>query len=355
MRYPDYLKSNGTIGLVAPSFGCSIEPYYSAFLHAQKKWKSLGYKLDLGLNCYAQEGIGISNTPLACGTELTEYYLSKENECLISCGGGELMCEILDYVDFEQIKKAHPKWYMGYSDNTNMTFLLATLCDTASIYGPCASSFGMEVWHDALHDAMNILTGKKAMGEAAGSSDWCVKNYDGWEKESLKSPEQPLAPYNITEPLKLRNFLGGVKTEESLTVEGRLLGGCLDCLITILGTKYDKVTEFAERYQQDGILWFIESCNMDPMAIRRAMWQMEHAGWFRYAKGFLIGRPGCYGQEVMGLDQYQAVLGILEKYNVPIIMDMDLGHLPPMMPIVTGSYGKVSVEKNQMTLEMSKR
>ncbi len=96
-----------------------------------------------GPNCYVESGIGISNTPSACGKELQDFYCMQENDCLISCGGGELMCEILDYVDFEKIKEAEPKWYMGYSDNTNMTFLLATLCDVASVYGPCASAFGM--------------------------------------------------------------------------------------------------------------------------------------------------------------------------------------------------------------------
>ena len=77
-----------------------------------------------------------SNTPEACGAELTEYYCSDKNDILISCGGGELMCEILDTVDFDRIRVTKPKWNMGFSDNTNMTFLLATLCDTASIYGP---------------------------------------------------------------------------------------------------------------------------------------------------------------------------------------------------------------------------
>lgn len=142
MRYPDFLKEKGCIGLVAPSFGCNIEPYRTAFENAGRKWKERGYRLDLGPNCYEGVGIGISNTPEKCGQELTDYYLKKENDCLISCGGGELMCEILEHVDFEAIKKANPKWYMGYSDNTNMTFLLTTLCDTASVYGPCAAEIG---------------------------------------------------------------------------------------------------------------------------------------------------------------------------------------------------------------------
>ena len=69
MRYPKFLPEKGTIGFVAPSFGCATEPYYTAFLNAQKKFQKMGYGLDLGPNCYVAEGIGISNTPQACGKE----------------------------------------------------------------------------------------------------------------------------------------------------------------------------------------------------------------------------------------------------------------------------------------------
>ena len=103
MKYPKFLPENGTIGFVAPSFGCATEPYHTAFLNAQKKWKAMGYQLDLGPNCYADNGIGISNTPQACGKELTDYYCSVDNDVLISCGGGEMMCETIGYVDFEKI------------------------------------------------------------------------------------------------------------------------------------------------------------------------------------------------------------------------------------------------------------
>ena len=160
MRFPENLKKGGTIGFVAPSFGCTTEPYKSAFANAQKKWKEMGYQLDLGPNCYAEHGIGISAAPEECGKELTEYYVSEKNDCLISCGGGELMCEDLDYVDFEKIRKAPEKWYLGYSDNTHFTYLLPTICDTAAVYGPCASDFGMEPWHKSVADAFGVLTGE---------------------------------------------------------------------------------------------------------------------------------------------------------------------------------------------------
>ena len=105
MRYPEFLKENGTIGFVAPSFGCSTEPYRTAFNHALDKWKKEGYGIDIGPNCYENSGVGISNTPEKCAEELTEWYCRKENDILISCGGGELMCEVLPFVDFERIRK----------------------------------------------------------------------------------------------------------------------------------------------------------------------------------------------------------------------------------------------------------
>ena len=166
MRYPKFLAEGGTIGFLAPSFGCGTGDYRTtAFENALCKWRAMGYSLVLGPNCYAAEGVGISNTPEKCGQEVMDSFLSQESDCLISCGGGELMCEILPYVDFEKLAGAEPKWFMGYSDNTNLTYLLATVADTASVYGPCAGTFGMEPWHKSLEDAFGILTGRNGLGK----------------------------------------------------------------------------------------------------------------------------------------------------------------------------------------------
>lgn len=341
MRYPKYLEKGGTIGFLAPSFGCATEPYRTAFENAVKKWKEMGYRQVFGPNCYVEAGVGISNTPQKCGEEVMDMFLSEEADCLISCGGGELMCEILPYVDFEKLAAAEPKWFMGYSDNTNLTYLLATLADTASVYGPCAGSFGMEPWHASISDAMDILIGRKNT----------VEGYDMWERESLKDPENPLAPYNLTEKREIRIFSGKVQTSEPQRFQGRLLGGCMDCLVNLLGTRFDRTKEFVERYKEDGILWFLEACDLNVFGIRRAMWQMEEAGWFTSVKGFMIGRP-LNGELMMNLDAYGAVLEVAGRKNVPVIMDVDLGHLPPMMPLIVGSMAEVTAAGNDIRVEM---
>lgn len=365
MRYPEYIKQNDTIGFVSPSFGCGTEPYISAFENAKSKLMERGYNADEGYNCHKSDGIGRSTNPRDCAKEFMEYYKSENNQALMSCGGGELMCEILDFIDFEELKKLKPKWFMGYSDNTHMTFLLTTICDTAAVYGPCAPAFGMEPWHKSLEDALGVLEGKVTD----------VRNYDRWEVNSLKNEENPLEPYNVTEPFKMRKYNGlwemGVgeeifddrnlsesTTSENLSFSGRLLGGCLDCLSNMAGTKFDNVKSFIEKYKEDGIVWFIESCDLNVMSIRRAMWQLNACGWFKYTKGFVIGRPYCMKEDVengasmMGLDQYSAVLGVIKNYNVPVIMDADIGHLAPMMPLVLGSMAYVTAGENSFKIEM---
>ncbi len=336
MRIPKFIKKGDCIGFVAPSYGCNMEPYKSGFRNALKKFCESGFQIDIGENCYVGEGIGISNTPEKCGEEINVYFSKKETDAVISCGGGELMCEILDYVDFDKLAKEEPKWYMGYSDNTNLTFLLSTLCDTAAVYGPCAPAFGMEPWHPAISDAFELLQGKKKE----------ITNYPLWEKESKKDEEHPLEPYYVTEPFHVKCY-----PEKEIVMTGRLLGGCLDCLGRLVGTRFDKVKEFAKRYEKDGILWYMEACDLNVMDIRRAVWQLEHAGWFEHVKGFLFGRPLCQGEEMFGLDQYHAVTDLLEKYQVPILMDLDIGHIPPMMPIVNGVVATVEAKKNSVKIQ----
>ncbi len=356
MRYPKPLEKGGTIGFIAPSFACTIEPYKTRFENAQRILREMGYKMWLGPNCDKDCGLGISNKPELCGAELNAAMTDDNLEAIITCGGGELMCEVVPYIDFEKIKAAEPKWYMGYSDNSNYTFLSAVLADTAAIYGPCIPTFGREPWHKSVEDAFKLLTGE--ITEVTG--------YDLWEKpvpsedgeEWIEEPD-PLIPYEVNEPSVHQYFVPGqtegvVSGNEfsgKLNMHGRLIGGCLDIITLHVGTKYDKVKEFAEKYKDDGIIWFIEACDLDPLSTRRALWQMREAGWFKYTKGFLIGRPRHFGEEALGVDMYSAVTDMIGEFGVPIIMDLDIGHLPPMMPIISGSLADIEAEGNDIRIK----
>ena len=335
MKYPEFIKKNDKIALVAPSFGCTFEPY-STRLNAAKKALKEKYNIECGPNVDKALAIGRSNTKEKCAEEINVYFKDKDTKALLSVGGGELMVEILPFLDFEEIKK-NPKWFMGYSDNTNLTYLLTTICDIASIYGPNVPSLGIEPKHQSIVDALNILTGESLT----------IKSYGKWEKKENQKKADPLAPMILTEDTNMVSF-----PEKNVSFKGRLLGGCLDCLLCFLGTEYDKTKEFIEKYHNDGIIWFIEACELNTLAIRRAFLQMDMAGWFKNVKGFIIGRPLSGMEDCLGLNRFDAVKEVVEKYNVPIIFDVDLGHLSPSMPIVTGSIANVELKDNELTIDM---
>ena len=94
---------------------------------------------------------------------------------------------------------------------------------------------------------------------------------------------------------------------------------------------------------------------MNVFDMRRALWHLKEADWFQNVKGFLIGRPMHFNEPMMGLDQYEAVRGVLDEFDVPVLMDLDIGHMAPMMPLINGSVAHVTAGENSIRIEMEKR
>lgn len=338
MRYPKFINPGDVIGFIAPSFGATTYPYSTRVKWSKRYFESLGYDVVLGPNVDKAELPYLSNTPELIGKEFMDMYKDPNVSLLLSVGGGEMQFETLPFIDFEKLKNLEPKWFNGFSDNTNYSFLLTTISDVASIYGHCAGTFAMKNKHQSIVDDYMLMTGEKFV-------------IDGYDKFQLKSSAyqkvHPLASYNLKENKIITSVF---KEEEHF--EGRMLGGCIDILSLICGTKYDKVKEFNKKYASDGVVWFLEACDLTPQALRRVLLQLKMSGWFDTAKGFLIGRcANAFNMEEFGLNRINAI-DVLKDLNVPILIDVDLGHLPPTMPIICGSYGVVDYKNNKLRLEM---
>ncbi len=331
MNKPNYLTKNISINLIAPSFGCTTEPYKTRLAEAINKFKKLGFKIKEGANIYKALGVCSSNTPELRAKEFMDAYKDPETNLILSVGGGELMNEILPYIDFEEIKKLPPKWFMGFSDNTNLTFTLTTLADVVTIYGPNAPSFyPKRLQYEALN-SLRMLAGKKSF-----------KGYKRFELESTKDENNPLAKLKLNK----KKIITPINYKEPF--EGILLGGCLDCLINLCGTKYDKVKDYVKDKE---IVWFLEACDLNPLGIRRALFELKEAGWFETAKGFIIGRAYNYKDNVFGVNRINAVTDILKELELPILIDADLGHLPPTIPMMTGAKAKISFSEENIFVD----
>ena len=331
MNQPEFLRKNDLIYLVAPSFGCTSEPYATRLDASIKNLRKLGYRIQEGRNVRLAEGCVASASPLERAKEIHDAFAS-DAKLILSVGGGELMDEMLPYLDLELIKNAKPKWFMGFSDNTNLTFVLATHCNLMSVYGPCAPSFYGKKLRYAEKDALDMLSG--------------ALHYEGYPKWSIskRNLDHPLWGYRLSQPKIITPYL------YKEPFEGIMLGGCIDILALLCGTCFDRVNEFVDAHPE-GIIWYLEACDLNALALRRAYFQLKEAGWFRNARGFLLGRPLSAREEIMGADRFNAAADLLLELGAPILLDVDLGHLPPSMPIKNGAHAKVALQNGNLIID----
>ncbi len=326
MKQAKWIRYNERLYTIAPSFGVTTSPYKERYEKTKYRLERLGYTVVEGENVHLNEGVLSSNTPELRAKEFMDAYLNEESNVLFSVGGGETMCDILPFIDFERIKEAQPKWFIGYSDNTNLTFTLTTICDVISIYGPCFTTYYEKPMRLGEKQVFDLLKGEKHL--------------EGFEKYSgeVNNPKSPFHRLVLRKEKKIisQNF------EKE---EGILVGGCLDCLLTICGTKYDHMKEFNERHEDN--IFFLEACDLNPLQIRRGLFQLKEAGWFKNTKAFIFGRPLCLDRAILGVNKFTAVTDILGK-EIPILFDVDLGHIPPMVPIKCGARCVVSYHDNNI-------
>lgn len=85
---------------------------------------------------------------------------------------------------------------------------------------------------------------------------------------------------------------------------------------------------------------------MSKNGIERALFQLKEAGWFKYVKGFIIGRPLCFNKRCFNMTHITTTKNALKDLHVPLILDADLGHFRPSMPIINGALASVKANDN---------
>ena len=332
MIYPSFLKEKDCIGVPAPSDTAKDSKKVNKYKHSIKYFEDNGYKLKLSKNLFTST-MGRSADAKTRGKELNEMFKSKDIDFILCASGGEFLVECLPYVDFNLIKD-NPKFVAGFSDPTGLLFPITTKYDIATIYGNNFSSFGMEEYCRSQYDFLDLITGKK----------FEFKSYPLYENERLKQVTG-LEPYNLRKRVKWKTLDG-----KDIELEGRIIGGCFDLIAELIGTKYDGMKEFNEKYKGDGIIWYFDNCELSMEETIRTLWKMNEFDYFKYCKGVVFGR---FGVEVSGLgyDVKKCLEdSIINELKIPIIYDADISHKAESLPILNGSIAKVKCIKNKGTI-----
>lgn len=329
MIYPKFIKEQGTIGVTAPSRGITNELDLKRLESAIKNLNEKGFNV-IETENVRTDNLGRSSSKEERAKQLESLFLDKKVDAIISASGGDFLMEMLPYLNYEVIKN-NPKWFQGYSDPTWLTYTITTNLDIATIYSNNFKSFGMNPWHKSLETNIKILKGD-------------LINQKSFEKYELykKNQETGLEDYNLTEKVKWKIITG----EKEVAIKGRMIGGCLDVINEIYGTNYDKTQEFLEKYQNDGIIWYLENYSLTSEDLTRVLWKLNDKGYFKYTKGIIFGRSLNY-QSFYNLSFEETIKSSLKDLKVPIITEADFGHLSPRMTIINGAIAEIKVKNDQ--------
>lgn len=329
MIYPKFIKEQGTIGVTAPSRGITNELDLKRLESAIKNINEKGFNV-IETENVRTDNLGRSSSKEERAKQLESLFLDKKVDAIISASGGDFLMEMIPYLNYEVIKN-NPKWFQGYSDPTWLTYTITTNLDIATIYSNNFKSFGMNPWHKSLETNIKILKGD-------------LINQKSFEKYELykKNQETGLEDYNLTEKVKWKIITG----EKEVAIKGRMIGGCLDVINEIYGTNYDKTQEFLEKYQNDGIIWYLENYSLTSEDLTRVLWKLNDKGYFKYTKGIIFGRSLNY-QSFYNLSFEETIKSSLKDLKVPIITEADFGHLSPRMTIINGAIAEINVKNDQ--------
>ena len=311
MLYPKFINKGSTIGICAPSAGVGRK--LNEFKTSNRVLRSLGYRIK------ETASVRVNNVRSASARkrakELEELFLNDKVDFVLCAAGGDFMLEMMEYVDFEVIRN-NPKWIAGMSDPTNILFPVTTMLDIATIYGRNGSGFVFE-GNRSQNTFLSFIKGN------------IVK------QRSYRKYRSFLDEINGNEVYKDVKWI----CKKDQIIEGRLIGGCIESIEKLIGTKLDHTNEFIDRYEKDGIVWYFDIFDMSSYNFYLTLLQYKNAGWFRNCKGVLISRPAFPRIEDKKLDYIKAADKALGK--IPHILEMDIGHTSPNMTLINGALVKV--------------
>lgn len=320
MIYPSFLKKGDLIGISAPSAGIGrkLESFDQSLSILKKQ-----YELKETEHVRVNDVRG--GTAKQRGEEVTELFEDETVDFVMCAAGGDFLNEMIPYVNFETLKK-NPKWLMGFSDPTGILYPYTTLCDIATIYGANAGDYDLSPLPEYLKNNLEIIKGNLI------------------EQHDYKKFQKAL-PWDV-EGFQPDTKVQWKSTVKELNVQGRCIGGCIDGLKDLIGTKFDGTHQFIERYQEDGFIWYFDNFSLSAENLYRTLIQMKYAGWFVHAKAIIIGRTLIESSDT-GMT-YDDAMKFID--DVPVIYNADIGHTMPHMTMINGALLKLAYKENHATL-----
>ena len=262
---PKALKAGDTLGLVAPA-----SPIYqtSVFDEMLENLEGLGFKLKLGKYVRSQRGY-LAGTDEQRARDLMDMFEDPEVDGIMCIRGGWGCNRILPLLDYDIIRN-NPKVLCGFSDITSLHMAIYKHSDLITFHGPV----GKSTWNSFTKEAFKQII---------------------WNGET---PE-----------FSIPNDSENTFTVSSGQVEGKMLGGNLSVLVSMLGSEY--IPSF------EGAILFLEDIGESVYRIDRMLTQLKLAGILDQLNGFVFGKCTYCDAGSNSLTMKQVLDDHVKTLNIP--------------------------------------
>lgn len=233
--------------------------------------------------------------------DLQHAWCDPSVDVVLCARGGYGAQRLVDLLDWDAMRAAGPKVFVGFSDSTALHEAFAVRLGLATFYGPVAA--GIDFVKNAR--AQEHLRATLFAPESV---------------RTLRSAGVPLAPGRA---------------------RGVTLGGCLTLLATGYGTPHS-------RAGARGGLLLIEDVGEPPYAVDRALTQLLRTGWLDGVAGVALGswdRCGPYE------DLRPVLVDRLGGLGVPVVEELGFGHCEGALTVPLGVAAVLDADEGTLTLD----
>ena len=306
---PPRLKFGDKLGLVAPGSYISEEELNESI----KNLNDLGFDVTYSKDILLQDGY-FAGTDKDRAKDLMEKFTDKNVKGIVCARGGYGCSRILHLLNYNSIR-SNPKVLIGYSDVTALLYGIYQQAGLITFHGPVGTST---------------------------FNEYSVNNF----KKVLMNPERTETFENSKSGSDENVY--GVTTLVGGKRKGRLIGGNLSIMVSLIGTRYDV------NYSRKII--FIEEVGEEPYRIDRMLTQLIEAGKFKYASGIMMGifkdcelktKNPSFKKSFSLMD---VLKDRLSNLKIPVIYGMSFGHVNDKFTIPFGALAELNTENQTFTL-----
>jgi muramoyltetrapeptide carboxypeptidase len=280
---------------------------------------------------------GSAGTPEERAEDIHRAFQDSTVSAIVCAVGGITANQVLPLLDYELIR-AHPKAFVGYSDNTLFHYAFLSQARMVSFYGPCLITEFAEFPEMETYTANHFLRAVgslEPLGPIQRSATWTDEFLDWMTKEDLtRARAQTL---NSDGNLWLK----------SGHAEGPVVGGCLPSLMQLRGTKYD--------VDYRNTILFLEvpegevGKGLSLSTVDRLLYDLRLGDVFSEISGLIIGRPYGYTEE------QQAEFTELVRFHSqgvrgPVLANANIGHASPIVTVPLMMRSRLKSESDEFSV-----